>query len=113
MLKLLGVLAAMTSITGGEATGAAPIYLVAEPADEGVRFRVVGAPQSDLDASFSLEVSGGGNRSVHRSSASLRAGDTVTLSTVSLGGVRPGEWRAHLRVEPAGRAAYEQTKTSF
>jgi hypothetical protein len=112
MSKLFGVITAMTSLVsdGSGDSGPGPIYLVAKPADEEVRFHVIGASSVALEAVFLLEVTNdGGNRSVHRGSARLRAGDVVTLSVVS---VRPlgGEWRAHLRVEPQGGEAYEQIK---
>jgi hypothetical protein len=66
-----------------------------------------------VDATFTLEVTSEGNRSVHRGTARLEGGDTVTLSTVTLGNARPGEWRAHLRVEPNRQAPYEQTQTAL
>lgn len=116
MFKLLGVLAAMMSTVSGNAgqeAGPAPIHLVAEPAGDGVRVRVVGASKAAYSASFSLEVTSDGNRSLHRGSVDLQAGDAVTLSTVTLGDAAPGRWRAHLKVEPQGGQAYEQTRTSF
>lgn len=116
MLKLLGALAGMMSSLSSNAPqdrARQPIQLVAEPVDEGVRVRVVGSSHSPYAASFVLEVNGGGNRSVHNGSVNLSGGDTVTLSTVTLGNLAPGHWRAHLRVEPQAGQGYEQTRTSF
>ncbi len=82
MFKLLGVLAAMMSSVSGNAgqeAGPAPIHLVAEPAGDGVRVKVVGASKAAYSASFSLEVTSDGNRSLHRGSVDLQAGDAVTL----------------------------------
>ena len=88
--------------------GAVPIYLTAEPAGEGVRLQVIGAASHAYDASFLLEVtSGEGNRSNHHGSASLRPGERVVLSSITLGNVRQGGWQARLRVEPRGAPAYE------
>lgn len=56
MFKLLGVLAAMMSSVSGNAgqeAGPAPIHLVAEPAGDGVRVKVVGASKAAYSASFS------------------------------------------------------------
>ena len=116
MFKLVGVLAAMmASVSGvaGAEGSRGPIHLVAEPAGEGVRVRVVGASEAPYAATFSLEVVSGGNRSIHRGSANLQGGEAVTLSTVTLGNAAPGQWRAHLRVEPQGSAAYEENRSSF
>ena len=114
MLKIIGAIAAMmTSAAGAEPNPPGPIYLVAEPAEQGVRVKVLGSPTGSYEAVFSLEVTSNGNRSVHHGSARLGSGEAVTLSTVTLGDAKPGEWRAHLRVEPRGSSAYEQTRTSF
>lgn len=113
MLKLLGAMAALMSGAVAGEQSREPIMLVAEPADEGVRLKVVGAAQRDLEATFSLEVTGAGNRSRHNGSASLRAGERVTLSTVTLGNARPGQWQARLAVSLADGKNYEQVRTSF
>ncbi len=114
MLKLLGALAAMTSsFSGGQEGAAQPIRVVAEPVGGGVQVRVVGASEQPYAALFSLEVTSGGNRSVHRGSVSLTGGEPATLSTVTLGNAQPGQWRAHLKVEPQSGPAYEQVRTSF
>jgi hypothetical protein len=115
MFKLLGAMAAMiTSAAGGASEApASPIYLVAEAAEQGVRVTVVGASAADLDASFTLEVVGNGNRSRHSGSATLRRGERVTLSTVTLGNAQPGQWEARLSVHPQGGRPYEQVRTSL
>jgi len=74
MLKLVGVLAAvMSSLPGAPAGGEPrpPIHLVAEPVPQGIRIQVIGASAAEYEASFSLEVSSEGNRSVHHGSATL------------------------------------------
>jgi hypothetical protein len=108
----MGVFAAMMSPVPAEAgaAGSTPIYLVAEPLPEGVRIKVMGASERDYEATFSLEVMGGGNQSRHRSSARLRGGEPVTLSTVTVG--TQAEWTARLRVEPRDGEAYEQIRGS-
>ncbi len=116
MLKLLGALAAMTSSftgTEGQEGAAQPVQLVAQPVGGGVQVTVVGASKQPYAAVFSLEVTSAGNRSVHRGSVSLTGGEPATLSTVTLGNVAPGQWRAHLKVEPQSGQAYEQVRTSF
>ncbi len=114
MLKLLGALAAMTSsFSGGQEGAAQPIRVVAEPVGGGVQVSVVGASKQPYAALFTLEVTSGGNRSVHRGSVSLTGGEPATLSTVTLGNAEPGQWRAHLKVEPQSGPAYEQVRTSF
>ncbi len=116
MLKLLGALAGMMSSvsgTAGQGRAREPIQLVAEPAGEGVRVRVIGSSDAPYAANFDLEVSSGGNRSTHKGSVTLSGGETVTLSTVTLGNAAPGQWRAHLKVEPQAGQGYEQTRTSF
>lgn len=114
MFTFQGVLAAMASLVAGEGGqgAAAPINLIAEPVGESVRIQVVGASDRPYEASFSLEVEGGGNRSRHRGSATLRGGDAVTLSTVTIGLPPSAEWRARLRVEPREGEGYEQVRAS-
>ena len=113
MLKLLGAMAALMSGAVAGEPSREPIMLVAEPVEEGVRVKVVGAPQHDLEATFSLEVTGAGNQSRHNGSASLRGGETVTLSTVTLGTAGPGQWQARLAVRLEDGKSYEQVRTSF
>lgn len=115
MLKLLGALAAMTSSfsgSQGQEGAVQPIHLVAQPVGGGVQVSVVGSSKQAYAASFSLEVTSGGNRSVHSGSVSLTGGERATLSTVTLGNTPPSEWRAHLRVEPEAGEPYEQIRTS-
>jgi hypothetical protein len=90
-----------------------PIYLVATPAAEGVCVRVLASSPEDYEASFTLTVTGNGNRSVHRASATLRAGEDVVLSTITLGASSPEGWRAAIRVEPLRGEPYEQMLESF
>lgn len=94
----------------------APIYLSAQPAGDGVRVEVIGAPSSDVHAVYTLEVvsdtSGNANRSTQRSEARMRGGDRATLISVTLGNVTPGRWHARLSVEPVGGAPYQQSRTS-
>jgi hypothetical protein len=113
MFKMLGALAVITASANAAEPPAGPIQLIAEPAAEGLRIRVVGASEAPYSAVFSLEVTSGGNHSIHRGSANLQGGEAVTLSTVTLGNAQPGGWRAALRVEPQGSQAYEQVRTSF
>ncbi len=114
LFKLLSALAAMIALPNAKTTEGArqPIYLVVEPAGSDLRFRVMGASKAEFEASFSLEVTGGGNQSRHLGSAKLAGGEAVVLSTVTLGNVARGQWRALLRVEPQGGEAYEQVRSS-
>lgn|GEM_PF-7036890 len=109
-----GVISMMlASIAGaGAGRGAAPIYLVNERVEGGVRFQVIGAASAPYEASFSLEVNGSGNHSRHQGSATLQAGDRVALSSVTVGVQPNAKWQARLRVEPAGAAPYEQILAS-
>ncbi len=115
MFKLLGAMAAMiASAAGGVGEApASPIYLVTEPAEQGVRVMVIGASSGDFAATFTLDVVGSGNRSRHSGSVTLYPGEPVTLSTVTIGNAAPGQWEARLRVQPQGGPAYEQVRTSF
>lgn len=115
MFNFLGGLAAMIVSAAGSPAQApsTPIRVVAEPVAEGLRIRVIGASVAEYDADFVLEVTSGGNRSLHRGSARLGGGEPVVLSTVTLGGGVPAEWRAHLRVQPRGGEEYEELKASF
>ena len=97
---------------GGADETKAPIYLIAEPTAGGVRVQVVGASDQPYDATFSLEVDGGGNVSRHRGSASLAGGAPVTLSTVTIGVRPPNGWQARLSVEPRHGEAYGQVRSS-
>ena len=113
MLKLIGAALSMIASSAGAAgEGAGPIYLTSSPVEGGVRFQVIGAPTAAYQASFLLEVDGEGNQSRHQGSAELRAGDRAVLSTVTIGVPARGQWRARLRVEPAGGQPYEQVATS-
>jgi len=114
MAKIMGILPAlMASIAAQPAEeGRQPIHLRAESVAEGIRIQVIGTSRVDYDASFSLEVTSGGNRTLHHGSARLHDGNVVILSTVTLGKVGKRPWRAHLRVEPRGGIPYEQVEAS-
>lgn len=113
MLKLIGAALSMATLSaGGAPDGGAPIYLTASPVEGGVRFQVIGAPSAACRASFVLEVNGESNQSRHQGSAELRPGDRAVLSTVTVGVPAQGQWRARLRVEPAGGEPYEQVAAS-
>ena len=113
MLKLIGAaLSMIASTAAGAGNGPAPIYLTTSPVEGGVRFQVIGAPSAAFQASFLLEVNGEGNQSRHQGSAELQPGDRAILSTVTVGVPARGQWRARLRVEPAGAEPYEQVMTS-
>lgn len=106
MLLAAGLVAAMT-------VPEPPVRLVTETVAQGVRIQVVGAAGVDAAATFTLEVDGDGNRSVHHGSARLaREVQPVVLSSVTIG-LAPGRpWRAQLRVQPDTGLAYEQSRSS-
>jgi hypothetical protein len=114
MLKLLALpMLAAGSLSGQGGSGAsAPIYVASEAVPGGMRFQVVAAPQGRFQGSFALEVASGGNQSRHQGTANLNAGERAVLSTVTIGASEQTPWRAHLRVEPVGAAAYEQVLAS-
>jgi len=116
MLKLIGAVLTMIASSAGGAGGAgdkaAPITLTTSPVEGGIRFQVIGAPNATYQASFLLEVNSEGNQSRHQGSAALQPGDRAILSTVTVGVPARGQWRARLRVEPAGAEPYEQVATS-
>ena len=113
----MGATAIMTSALGAQLPASRPpIYVVAEPDGPGVRIKVIGASDRELEAHYSLEVtsnSGGGNtRSVQSGDVRLLPGVPVTLVTSALGYVGGGKWTARLSVEPRGGAPYEDLKGS-
>jgi hypothetical protein len=89
-----------------------PIYLAAEAVEGGMRIRVVGNVSAPYQANFTIEVLSGGNHSRHQGTTRLQPGDSVTLSTVSLGAPAGTKWTARLQVEPLGQASYEQVLAS-
>ena len=92
------------------AAAPAPIQLVVEPLGHAVRLKVVGVSDVALSAAYSLEVSGGGNRSLQRGQATLRPGVRATLVTLTLGSEK--DWAATLRVSPEGGEPYQRTAVS-
>jgi hypothetical protein len=108
MLKLIGAVMAMLATNASGGSGRAPIFLTTQPVDGGVRIEVIGAPTSEYEASFQLEVVSPSGRSQHRGSSRIHGGDRATLSSVTVGVPANGAWRARLRVEPAGAEPYEQ-----
>lgn len=112
MVKLFGILAAMIASPAPPDVAAPPVRFVAESVDQGIRIQVIGAGETGYEASFELEVTSEGNRSLHRGSVVLEAGQPVILSTVTVGLQAGRPWRASLKVEPKGRQAYEQVQSS-
>lgn len=112
--KAFGIFAAMipgaTGASGME--GRPSILMVTTPVADGIRVQVIGTSDVNYEASFTLETESGGNRSVHRGSASFGGSAPVLLSTVTFGTVADGPWRAHLRVEPRGGPPYELAEGS-
>ena len=104
------------SVTGPPSNGGGvdemPIRLVAEPVAAGVRILVIGSCEARYKASFSLQVWGNSNRTVHHGSANLEGGKSVVLSSATFGVVSGGLWRARLEVQPEGGRTYEQVVTS-
>ena len=98
------------SATGGAPD--APIYLVAEPSDGTICFRVIGAPTMPFKGRFTLEIRSSSGQSRHEGSAHLQGGEQAVLSTMTVGVPDQSTWRAQLLVEPSGAAAYEQVLSS-
>ncbi len=94
----------------------APIYLVFEPAGEGIRLQVVGKSDKAFAASYALEVTsqsrGGTNSSTQSGNVRLQPGVPVTLVRLNLGSVQGGNWSAKLRVNPEGGSPYELVRSS-
>ena len=84
-----------------------PIRILAEPVATGVRVLVVGASDVGYDATFSLEVSSGGNHSFHHGSATLSGGDRTVLSSATFCFAEGRTWNARLLVEPRGGLPYQ------
>jgi hypothetical protein len=84
-----------------------PILLRAERVHDRVQVTVVAAPDASCAAEFELNVSAGGNLSVHRGSARVVPGSSATLSSVAIGPSGEDEWRATLKVRILGGASYE------
>jgi hypothetical protein len=103
----------LASLHCGATAGKPPIFLIKESKNGGVRLQVMGQVAAPYAASFMLEVNGStGNQSLHRGSAKLQPGVTVTLSSITFSVPAQGHWRARLRVEPLGAEAYEQILAS-
>lgn len=83
----------------------------------GLLIEVIGESARDVALRFSLEtdsdVAGGGNRTRHQGGGRLRAGQRQVLSSVALGAVRPGGWRAALAVALEDGSVYEQSRDSL
>ena len=84
-----------------------PIRLAIEEKDSAVNVQVLGSSERPYAGSFELQVAGNGNQSTHRGSASIEAGELVTLSNVTLAGVTG--WSAHLTVTSADGASYDES----
>ncbi len=112
MSKLLALVMMTSAAAGQNSSGAAPIYVASEPVAGGIRFQVIAEPRERFEGSFSLEVTSDGNHSRHQGTANLGSGQRAILSTVTVGVQPRTEWRARLRVEPTGAAAYEQVLAS-
>jgi hypothetical protein len=111
LASLAIVAAAMMSAPASAPTPVpGPIHLVVETLDDTVRLKVVGESDVALSAAYSLEVSGGGNRSLQRGQATLRPGVSATLVTLTLGSGK--DWAATLRVSPDGGQPYQRTAIS-
>ena len=102
--------AAAGAAAGQTASTDRPVTLVATPRGSGVELKVVGSSSTALEASYTLDVSGGSgtakNRSVQSGRAILKPGVPVTLATLNLGGPSTN-WSATLHVRPNGREAYD------
>lgn len=113
MSAWLGALAVMTSASTSGGAVSQPIELVIKSVDQGIRVQVVGATDTAYEATFLLEVTSDGNRSIHQGSANIQNQSPVVLSTVSLAKAAVGRWRARLVVEPRGGKGYEQVSTEL
>lgn len=109
----LSLLAAIVQGSSAAAEGQImkhPIRLIVEPAEDLVRFRVVGESKASCEARYALEVDVNRNRSVQRGNALLQPARPVTLATTSVS--RSGPWTARLTVTPCSGPAYEELRSS-
>ena len=114
MFKLLAgmTVLTMTFSHNSAASGNHPIELHVAPRAETLGIQVIGKSSMRYEATFLLEVEGGGNQSRHRGSAVLQPGEGVILSNLTLGLAQEAPWQARLRVEPRDGQPYEQVRTS-
>lgn len=91
----------------------APLRLVADQVDAGVRLQVIGSSPVACDASYKLQVVGGagGNRSVQSGKARLAPGKQVVIATTTLGNRASEQWSATLSVDACDGKRYEQIET--
>lgn len=106
--------ATLMPVAAGNGAPAAPVQLIAQPTDDGVRIMVVGSSPKPVTARYMLVVSSEGansNRSTQRGSVRLVPGVEVTMVTMTLRAKGQG-WTARLTVEPENAPAYEEVETS-
>lgn len=110
---ILLAFAAMTIVGGGAPAGddgsrPSPIRLAVERGEHDVLLHVVGLTDTACTANYSLEVSGGGNRSSQRGTARLRPNTPVTLARLKLASSGERGWSAKLSVDSCNGEHYEQ-----
>lgn len=85
-----------------------PIHLAVEQGEHDVLLQVIGLTDTVCNATYALEVSGGGNRSTQRGNARLKPNMAVTLVRLKLASPGGRGWSAKLSVDSCNGAKYEQ-----
>lgn len=109
--------AVMALGSGGAVAGDAvpplsPIRLAIDQGADSVLLQVNGLTGTACSASYTLEVSGGGNRSTQRGTANLQPNTPVTLVNLRLASPGRRDWSATLTVVACDGKRYEQTEAS-
>lgn len=118
MAALLVLAIAAMTITGAGAQGRSdrsrpsPIQLSVEQGEADVLLKVTGLADTACSASYALEVSGGGNRSTQRGTASLRPDTPVVLVRMTLASPGGRGWSAKLSVKTCSGETFEQIEAS-
>lgn len=107
--------AAMTIMgapAGSDRTRPSPIRLSVEQGQHDVVLKVTGLADTACNASYALEVSGGGNRSTQRGTASLQPNTPATLVRMTLASTGRRGWSAKLSVKTCSGETFEQLEAS-
>lgn len=99
-------------LTGDDGSSSSPIRLAVQRDEHSVFLQVLGLTGSACEATYALEVSGGGNRSTQRGTVKLEPNRPVKLVNLNLASPGGREWSAKLSVVSCNGTKYEQNESS-